>query len=178
VAKEITSLKRKHPQWQRRYLLWRGDGYTGNKDIFRWKGDGHTGKGDIFFEEEMATLAKEISSLKRRWLHWQRRYLLWRGDIHSCKGDIFFAEEMATLAKEKIFKEDMSFAYPLPLGSISSLDWAYDHFSSKRICPEHILFKEDMSTVYSLPPGSIPLWLSISSSMRICSLHILCHWGA
>jgi hypothetical protein len=35
----------------------------------------------------MSTLAKEISSLKRRWLIWQRRY-------------IFFEEEMDTLAKE------------------------------------------------------------------------------
>jgi hypothetical protein len=46
------------------------------KDEFAQKSIFRCGKGDIFFEEEMATLAKEISSLKRRWPHWQRRYLL------------------------------------------------------------------------------------------------------
>jgi hypothetical protein len=68
---------------QRRYLL-----------CHSWNllGDGHTGKGDMFFEEETSAVAKEISSLKRRWPHWQRRYLLWRGNGHSGKGDIFFEE--------------------------------------------------------------------------------------
>jgi hypothetical protein len=48
----------------------------------------------------MAPLAKEISSLKTTWPHWQRRYLLSRGDIITYKGDIFFEEETDTLAKE------------------------------------------------------------------------------
>ena len=139
-----------------------------------------------------------------------------------------------------LFKEDMYSVYPLPLGSISTLDTyplrrryvltytlqreyfqcksfaTAEHIpswlsisSSKRICPEHILFKKDMSSAYPLPLLSIsplywaytlqrryvqcisfataeyiPYWLSISSlrgyslsissSKRICPMHILC----
>jgi hypothetical protein len=141
----------------------------------------------ILFKEDMST-AYPLPTLEHipSWLSISSAYPLQRGYVHCisfatgaypllmsissskriCPLHILCHTGAYPLLTEHIlFKEDMSTAYPLPHWSISPLE-------------EHILFKEDMSTAYPLPLEHIPSWLSISSSKRICPLHILCHTGA